>query len=223
MANTVLKDKNGNGITWLEAIIRTFKILGHPARVEDIYDCMLDNVISEAPIAAKTPAQTIREKIFRHSHDSKSGIGNEHIFYKTETGVWGLVDNELSDIEVGMSDDDSAFPEGKAILQKHLHRERSRTLVNEAKKRFAETHNGKLYCEACGFDFSKVYGDIGKNFIEAHHMKSVSEMQEGEKTKIDDLAMLCSNCHRMVHKTRPWISNKQDLHKIIKDSEENNS
>ncbi|MCD7854972.1 MAG: hypothetical protein LUG66_05080 [Clostridiales bacterium] len=89
MANTVLKDKDGNGITWLEAIIRILKIIGHPARVEDIYECMLENVISEAPRTAKTPVQTIREKIFRHTHDSKSGIGNEHIFCKTETGVLG--------------------------------------------------------------------------------------------------------------------------------------
>ncbi len=73
-----------------------------------------------------------------------------------------------------------------------------------------------IVCEACGFDFGKVYGDVGRNFIEAHHMKPVSEMKEGDKTQIEDMAMLCSNCHRMVHRIRPWIFDKNELKSIIR-------
>jgi putative restriction endonuclease len=34
----------------------------------------------------------------------------------------------------------------------------------------------------------------------------VSEIKPGEKTKNEDLALLCSNCHRIVHRKKPWLS-----------------
>ena len=108
------------------------------------------------------------------------------------------------------------FPEGKAILEKHLYRERNSNLTKRAKKRFEKDHNNCVFCETCGFDFSEVYGDVGRNFIEAHHMKPVSEMKEGDKTQIENMAMLCSNCHRMVHRIRPWIFDKNELKSIIR-------
>ena len=55
------------------------------------------------------------------------------------------------------------------------------------------------------FTFEKVYGKRGMDFIEAHHSKPVSDMKEGDKTKLEDIAMLYSNCHRMIHR-KPMIS-----------------
>lgn len=57
-------------------------------------------------------------------------------------------------------------------------------------------------CEACQFDFSSTYGIHGKNFIEAHHLRPMSTLGIGEfsinfKT---DFAVLCSNCHSMIHR-----------------------
>ncbi|TKI46253.1 hypothetical protein FC748_18175 [Lysinibacillus tabacifolii] len=42
----------------------------------------------------------------------------------------------------------------------------------------------------------------------------ISEYTENTKTKLKDLVLVCSNCHRMLHKRRPWL-NKEDLKKII--------
>ena len=59
-------------------------------------------------------------------------------------------------------------------------------------------------CAVCGFDFHKVYGDIGKNFIEVHHKTPISMM--GENYHVDpskDLIPLCSNCHSMIHRKNP--------------------
>lgn len=39
--------------------------------------------------------------------------------------------------------------------------------------------------------------------------KPVSQMQPGEKTSINDLMMVCSNCHSMIHRKRPWLSKEQ--------------
>ncbi|WP_410979913.1 HNH endonuclease [Bacillus cereus] len=55
----------------------------------------------------------------------------------------------------------------------------------------------------CSFDFYETYGEIGEDFIKGHHTILVSELEEGHKTKIADIAILCSNCHRMLHRKRP--------------------
>ena len=139
MAKKVLHDKSGKNISWLEATVEALKIIGHPATVKEIY------VIIEVPKSAKTPIQTIYREIYNNSHDSKVGIENEHIFYFTgKRGIWGLADNKLSGIVDSMSDDDAGFPEGKAILEKHLHRERNSNLIKRAKKRFEKDHNNRL-------------------------------------------------------------------------------
>ncbi|MBT3031446.1 MAG: HNH endonuclease [Candidatus Thiodiazotropha sp. (ex Lucina pensylvanica)] len=57
-----------------------------------------------------------------------------------------------------------------------------------------------------GFDFSEKYGKLGEGFAECHHTKPPSTLKPGEKTKLSDLAVVCSNCHRMLHRAKPWLS-----------------
>lgn len=78
-------------------------------------------------------------------------------------------------------------------------------MISNAKKRFKDTH-GSLYCEACSFDFEKFCGERGADFIEAHHTIPVSEMEPGQETSINDIALVCSNCHSILHRTRPWMT-----------------
>lgn len=65
-----------------------------------------------------------------------------------------------------------------------------------------------LICKACGFDFRKEYPGIKRNdYIEAHHLVPIS-LLKGQKIRRDpltDFAVLCSNCHRMIHRSpEPW-------------------
>lgn len=92
-----------------------------------------------------------------------------------------------------------AYKEGKPVLRQHLERERNSNVVKDAKKLFLKS-NGKLFCEICGFDFERFYGEIGKGIIEGHHINPVSEMVDGDETRIEDIKMVCSNCHRVIHK-----------------------
>jgi len=95
--------------------------------------------------------------------------------------------------------------EGKILTRLHRYRERSRTLV-EAKKKEVLQKQGCLQCEACGFDFAKKYGPAGDGIIDVHHTKPVHTLKPGEKTKLSELALLCANCHRVVHSKRKWLS-----------------
>ncbi len=102
-------------------------------------------------------------------------------------------------------DDESSSPEGKVKFTQHRKLERDGNISKKAKiKRLQET--GCLKCDVCGFDFRNTYGDIGTGFIEAHHKKPLSQLKGQEKTKVSDLALVCSNCHRMLHRADPPIS-----------------
>lgn len=104
-------------------------------------------------------------------------------------------------------------PEGRVLTRLHRSRERNRELVATRKAR-AERVTGRLCCEVCGFDFLERYGERGRGFIEAHHTRPVHTLQPGETTRLTDLALVCANCHRMIHARRPWLS-LADLHALL--------
>ncbi|UZW66371.1 hypothetical protein OC195_21405 [Priestia flexa] len=31
-------------------------------------------------------------------------------------------------------------------------------------------------------------------------------MDDNHETKVEDIALVCANCHRMLHRQRPWLS-----------------
>ena len=108
----------------------------------------------------------------------------------------------------------NGFPEGKLKEKLHLSRERNSELVRKAKN-VALKRDGFLKCACCNFDFFATYGEVGKGFIEAHHTKPLSSLHEdGEETIIDDLVLVCSNCHRMLHRRRPWLE-MDELSKLL--------
>jgi hypothetical protein len=106
------------------------------------------------------------------------------------------------------------FPEGKLKERLHYERERNPSLIREAKA-IALNRDGCLRCECCKFDFKSVYGELGIGYIEAHHTKPVSALHaDGDFTRVEDLALVCSNCHRMLHRRRPWLGS-DDLRRLI--------
>jgi hypothetical protein len=107
-------------------------------------------------------------------------------------------------------DDEVAFLEGKRVERLHKLIERDKTVIDLAKKK-AKLHDPFLCCSVCGFSFLKFYG---VDFIEAHHTKPLSEITEEVKTKVEDLALVCSNCHKMLHRRKPWLS-ISDLKSIL--------
>lgn len=103
-----------------------------------------------------------------------------------------------------VAEDEDEFPEGKILTRLHKYKERhSRAASNKKTSVLRET--GRLTCEACGFDFSDCYGLLGQGFAECHHLMPVAELEPGHRTRLEELAIVCSNCHRMLHKSRPMM------------------
>jgi 5-methylcytosine-specific restriction protein A len=112
------------------------------------------------------------------------------------------------------ADGDTDAVEGRILTRLHRSRERNRKLVLSKKAKMKKLY-GRLTCEACTFDFEARYGDRGQDFIECHHTKPVYMLKPGDRTHLDDLRLLCSNCHRMVHVRQPWLD-VQELRNILK-------
>lgn len=101
-------------------------------------------------------------------------------------------------------EDDVGAVEGRLLYRAHRQRERRRALV-ERKKADALRRGGTLSCEVCAFDFGSAYGARGEGYIECHHRTPLSRSGV-TTTRLNDLALVCANCHRVIHRRAPWPS-----------------
>src|SRR5215218_8692971 len=103
-----------------------------------------------------------------------------------------------SDLEALRAEED--YLEGTKTQRLVNHYERDQKLRTATVKYHGVT------CKVCGFDFEQVYGERGKGYIEVHHLRPVSTL--GKETKVDlkrDMTVLCSNCHRMIHRRKDQV------------------
>ncbi len=93
------------------------------------------------------------------------------------------------------NEEEPEFTEGK-VRESHctvFERKRSNRLA------CLSVHGYK--CAVCGFDFEKNYGELGKDFIEVHHVVPLSQIRKEYIINPEkDLIPLCSNCHSMIHR-----------------------
>lgn len=75
-----------------------------------------------------------------------------------------------------------------------------------------------LDCMACGFNFEIAYGGLGVGYAEVHHMIPLAEAGSRQTDPNTDLAVLCANCHRMVHRQRGVCLNLDELIKHLRNA-----
>ncbi len=111
---------------------------------------------------------------------------------------------EVVESENHVSDEDEVFAEGKVVTETHKRRERNPNIRKKLLAKLSETNSVK--CEICGLVATH---PISEAVFEAHHIIPLSE-STGKPTKLKDMALLCANCHRMVHKAiaveKQWLS-----------------
>ncbi|MBK6912070.1 MAG: HNH endonuclease [bacterium] len=152
-------------------------------------------VLSTHPVLCNLLA--IRQKTGTSFREDDANIAKEL------RNLWNLQDS--------LSDPNLEFQakEGTQKLRSHLYYERDARLVKEKKRQFEAKHS-RLFCEICGFDFHTIYGDIGRGFIEVHHLNPIST-GEVRVTTVSDLLCVCSNCHNMLHKAGNMEENLTSL------------
>ena len=100
------------------------------------------------------------------------------------------------------------FSEGRRSCAERQFFARNPRLVRAAK----EQHG--YACQVCKFDFEQHYGELGTRYIEVHHLNPLSERDpttwsEVLITSTDEVRVVCSNCHRMIHRRRPALTIEQ--------------
>lgn len=139
--------------------------------------------------------------------------GQEHVL-NTKSPTSLLEQQIAADIEA-ISDEESAI-EGLKTERLVAHFERN------PKLRAAAVSIHGTSCKVCGFSFETAYGAHGKNYIEVHHLVPVSSLTEPSSVNPrDDLTVLCSNCHRMVHRRRGKALSISELIALVKNQASN--
>lgn len=105
----------------------------------------------------------------------------------------------MSDPDTSEPDDNDSVSEGSTLYRRHRLRERNRSLRRRVLERVRAEHAGVLQCEACELRSPKPSpAEIEASIFEVHHLLPLAH---GVKTmtRLRDLALLCANCHRLIH------------------------
>jgi DNA adenine methylase len=123
------------------------------------------------------------------------------------------------EVELNIFDEDLSVREGTVTVtqQKTYHRSQK---LRDAAVEYHSQH-GQLSCFACGFDFEAAYGDLGKGFIEIHHLKPIYSYGEEDVEKtireaLINVVPLCANCHRMVHRYKDRMLSVEKLRDYLR-------
>jgi 5-methylcytosine-specific restriction endonuclease McrA len=191
-------------------IVDALIALGGEAHYNDIAKYI--EVTSPGPFPEDSAA-SVRARLQERCSDFKAYQHKQDLFEtEAKSGVWRFRSwTPPSPVTAMPVHEDRAgyeAREGALVLKMHYARERDPKLVSKFKAGLNDPN-----CEACGFNFKEAYGELGAGYIEAHHKKPVHSLTEGSTTKLADLAALCPNCHRIIHKNYPM--SVEDLSEVL--------
>ena len=150
---------------------------------------------------------------------------------RSEDELWQAVRSFWDSVVASIPDsvlDDLEAESNQAEEEVYLGREgKSRAIVSRVRERSPGLRAAALeihgyVCQVCGFDFEGTYGAWGRGFAEVHHVQELGAVPS-EGVEVDpstDLAVVCSNCHRMIHRKAKRALPLAELRKIIADASE---
>lgn len=144
---------------------------------------------------------------FEHVNDEWHWIMRPQLVQALEELEWvsSSIDKRVATSPMLLTDEEYTVHEGNECFRQHTERERKPELIRRKKEQAIHQSN-VLQCEVCGFVFSALYGELGEGYIECHHRKPLSEYVGEQETTLVDLALVCANCHRMLHRSRDGIT-----------------
>jgi len=173
---------------------------------------------SGAPNSTHTLSDKGLDYLQENSQSLEGLLSNNLGYLETLDGVTKITQFHAAGKKIIVYDENIFVIEGRRKTVTSQFYERSKYLRDRAIDFY--TKNGVIVCEACGFDFYKTYGEIGRGYIEIHHQKPVYQYEETDFSRVvsnalRDLIPLCANCHRMVHRKKENPLSLDELRQII--------
>ncbi len=181
--------------------------------VEDGYLFNKEYGIWEANDKGKTYFEKLAKELNLFEKESFQLINSksyEIIFRMSETEK-GRIKSVIEDIDSFRNEEARFEGEQKKRLSNYYER-------NPILRKLAIEYHG-LDCKGCGFNFSDTYGKRGDNFIEVHHIIPISKLDASKEIDYkEDMTVLCSNCHRIVHRKKEDLLSVDELKYMLKNA-----
>jgi 5-methylcytosine-specific restriction endonuclease McrA len=105
--------------------------------------------------------------------------------------------------------------ENRRVVRQHEARERASILAEDCKIRDNYT------CQVCGLRLQDVYGELGREFAEAHHNVPLSQLEGEVENTVNDLTTVCPSCHRILHRMDGKAGDIARLRRIVRQHRKN--
>lgn len=103
-----------------------------------------------------------------------------------------------------------------AVLQRLVAIRERDSKLRGAKIEQSRLMRGNISCETCGFDFEVAYGESGAGFIQVHHTTPL-HFSGQVNTTLNDLVLVCANCHQIIHRNRSRWKTPEELRQIVRE------
>ena len=181
---------------------------GETLKAVDTIDCSGQFETLWRSVKSRHQLKTMMCNLLLAEQDEDANLMGEFLRALNEAAEGQVNDQDLTFI----TDGQATAIENYAKYRVHSRIERSASIPKEVKRLQGYS------CLACGFNFETAYGELGKNYIEAHHVVpvSVSAGKEKQVNLLEDFLVLCANCHKMIHRLgEPWTRDRLDDLKAV--------
>lgn len=194
--------------------------IGHDA---EIISGRQDTYFSQKVRNLKSHNSLVNMKLAKYKNGNWSITEDGRKFLDANlAAINGLVEQGFKPKQISRTDEydytNIVIEEGALVVREIKNRKRSDKLRTVAIAQFKKDHEGKIFCTICSFSFQETYG---VSYIEAHHTDPIHEKDmRGEtvllKKALPKIALVCSNCHRMVHRKKGKMLTIQQLKDLVK-------
>ncbi len=181
---------------------------------------------ADSPYSLRVPLDKLDQapRFWNHRREGEAAVWGSGLFrYITDAEAETMRDaiaavcNDIDtvvwqDVESQRLEDE--YVEGQRTTRLVSYYERNPSLRSKA----IDIHGFR--CQVCDLAFEERYGELGEGFIEVHHLKPLADY-EGEVTvdPRDDMAVVCSNCHRMLHRGPKGPLTVEELRRLLLQTE----
>lgn len=224
--NYLLLNKE-NGLKTSELInllSNELEISGHDLEIisgrnDTYFSQKVRNLVSHRTLEGKKLA--IYRKIGRDGLHKITNKGEKYLL-KNVNNFTFILDNNFNEIQrkdvIEKDYSNLIIEEGFTKFSQIITKSRSRRLVIIAKEHYSK--NGKIYCSACDFNFENFYGEIGRGYIEIHHLEPIyareDNFEQSVKEAISGVVPVCANCHKIIHRKNDQLLSIPSLQKLIR-------